>query len=344
MCSIQKSQRRPGFTLIEMLVVIAIIGILSGLITIAVQQVRISALNTTCMNNLQQIGAAMTLRHDLNAKLPPGIGWYPGAPAAPNAPGTGGWGSWAFHLLPDIGEELLYRKSMTTQPNTAGQQPQPPGTPYNSGEASMGTSTYVGTKVIKLYQCPADPSIKSHGLYQDSVYKALWGSSSYAANYLILCKVDNSYQPVGTFLESYQGTGPRLLESSIPDGTSNTILVAEKYAQCETTQFGGIARGCMWDWWEANGWYVYHPLFAGDVWWGTGIGPESKFQVRPFPFTQEAGGVCDPARTATGHTNGMQVLLADMHVKTLAASMSADTWWAACTPNSEDDLGPDWNW
>jgi prepilin-type N-terminal cleavage/methylation domain-containing protein len=67
----QRDQPRDGFSLVETLVVLGLIGILLGLLLPAIQSGRASAGRIGCQNNLKQIGAALHNYHSAHGRIPP---------------------------------------------------------------------------------------------------------------------------------------------------------------------------------------------------------------------------------------------------------------------------------
>jgi prepilin-type N-terminal cleavage/methylation domain-containing protein/prepilin-type processing-associated H-X9-DG protein len=95
---------RRAFTLVEVLVVVAIIGILIAILLPAVQAARESARCTQCTNNLKQIGIALINYHDTNGVLP--AGYISKFDSSGNDLGPG-WG-WAAAILPHMEQTPIY--------------------------------------------------------------------------------------------------------------------------------------------------------------------------------------------------------------------------------------------
>ncbi len=95
---------RRAFTLVELVVVIAIIAVLIGLLLPATQAARESARRVQCQNQVKQIVLGLQTYHDAVRFLPPA---YPGA-FDPTVDGKR-WG-WATFILPFIEQQALYEK------------------------------------------------------------------------------------------------------------------------------------------------------------------------------------------------------------------------------------------
>ena len=133
--------KRRAFTLVELLVVIAIIGILVALLLPAVQSAREAARQTSCKNNLRQVGLAMLNYESSQRRLPPGYKFVPSTTG--NANGF----SWASWLLPYLEEGNLHDQLDFDLPV------------YDASHE------YARTQSISLLLCPSD-SISPTGVVE----------------------------------------------------------------------------------------------------------------------------------------------------------------------------------
>lgn len=133
---------RRGFTLVELLVVIAVIALLIALLLPAVQRVREAARRTQCRNNLRQIGLAFHNYHDIHGMFPAAM-LYSFAYASGSAPtfyvDIPYCSTFGMKILPFIDQGNLYQSLDSRH------------TPWHPSNAS------VVQKVIPTYLCPSTP-------------------------------------------------------------------------------------------------------------------------------------------------------------------------------------------
>jgi len=197
------SQRPPGFTLVELLTVIAIIGLLIGLLLPAVQSARETARRSECQNKLRQLGIGLTAIQSLQGALPP----MRNQPAWPNDPN---YSSFVI-MLPWLDQAPLYDE-IAGGTGRPGEQYHPfmPGT--------FDTSYPPWKKRLSGFLCGSDAGLANYP-------SGVPGPSCYAAN------AGDWWQLPKTGKSGSRGifvANEGLTVADIPDGLSNTLAYAER--------------------------------------------------------------------------------------------------------------------
>jgi prepilin-type N-terminal cleavage/methylation domain-containing protein len=356
------SRRLSGFTLIELLVVIAIIAILIGLLLPAVQKVREAAARLTCQNNLKQMSLALHNCHDAQSRFPSaGSFEFGGAYLAPLM----------FHILPYIEQDNVWK--IATPVSGGGVIPL-----WNTPGA--GGTQFLRQTRIKTYVCPSDPTINTN-LARDWTpgettyafnFQVFGARTANIPTQAPGVAYPNIPTPVTSNFAAWTAVWDgRTTMTAISDGTSNTIAFAEKLSYCPGTVrnagqfFSGINNSNQHggSWWMRG---IFNsgtitganPPGATDSWpadrvspvFGGGFGADgtrwySGLSSKPITFGKPTNntvlGPCDRGLASTPH-NSMMVGLCDGSVRTVSSSVSAQTWWAACTRNGGETMNADW--
>src|SRR5687768_3899558 len=119
------TSNRRGFTLVELLIVIAIIGLLMGLLLPAVQNARETGRRTTCSNNMRNLALAI-----YDKTVSGGKGKYPAwAEQIPIQSGTQRQQlavPWTVRLLPRLESQTLYEQIQTDNGGSGFDYSKPP--------------------------------------------------------------------------------------------------------------------------------------------------------------------------------------------------------------------------
>lgn len=207
---------RPAFTLVELLVVLAIIAILIGLLLPAVQKVREAANRLSCTNNLKQLGLALHNYHNTHESFPPGL-------LSPELRVTNAEATGFTMLLPFLEQDNTYRIFDFNQPWWEKVNYQAVGTP------------------VKLFFCPSN---RASGLIDLAPMAQEWSCElppvAAGCDYAFCRGANGAVHRDGTrvplqvrglfgIVAALKGrTGTRLAD--IQDGSSNTMAMGDASA------------------------------------------------------------------------------------------------------------------
>ena len=224
---------RAAFTLVELLSVVAIIGVLVGLLLPAVQTAREAARRSTCSNKLKQLALGCLAHVDAQGVLPPNgyssviKAWAQGISPTSTGYSDSLWQRYSFLVptLPFIEQAALFAKMRTEFRTTVGS----PGTYAYSGWWYMGAAKRTR---VEVFLCPSDPlsvvgpmnpagqALGSGGVYsqgQPNNYRCNLGDAH--LHYY------NSQNGRGPFRRG--DTNPTRLKD-ISDGLSKTLMLSEQ--------------------------------------------------------------------------------------------------------------------
>ena len=332
---------RSGFTLVELLVVIAVIGVLIALLLPAVQAARESARRSQCHNNLKQQCLALHNFEQAHQTLPPFFGPFPERGTRQVE------GGWFVHILPFIEQGTITdqivanggglgqtRTTVTpaspdyapghweypadghweTVPGTGGSG----GTNHNGHTFPVNTApnrVWVGSPPVWVPGTGTAPvySFQNHGL--DAVNDARFGlvqcpsDSSAPKEFRVTFRFNTQWgltNYLGNF-HAFSVNGNRLKArrlAEVTDGLSNTVLLGEGMRLCD-----GTYRLALW------GHYTFRHSHNFGVDWN-GVPNTFMFQSVPYPKK------CNNWRLQGLHLGQVSVAMGDGSVRSLSKSLT----------------------
>ena len=214
---------KKGFTLVELLVVISIIGILMGLLLPAVNSARESARRLQCCNNVKQMALAC-LAYEQQQKIFPVASNYSSAGIFDWPKMSGLRENWIILCLPQMDQQALYDEINRLLKQSTSNNIESEVTLTADKQVTM---TKCRQTVIPFFLCPSDSYARTK--YKDSSNSNLVCARCCYGASMGLRRPDYLYKTLwqSPKIRGVMGPGKTLSVSEISDGATNTILLAE---------------------------------------------------------------------------------------------------------------------
>ncbi len=303
---------RAGFTLIEAIVVIAVIGMLIALLLPAVQAARESARRLQCAANLRQLALACHNYANAQGTLPIGIPQMYDSDPALNFYGQSQ--SIFVSMLGQLDQQALYNSVN-----------------FSRSIFASSNATIYATGLDVLW-CPSDPSIRmqvEYPFYEEPFKEKVRFTSYAACTGVWYADLSDFPDPTNhARVDQINGvfTANRGISfAEIGDGTSQTMLLSERAH--------GLLTGDDFNYWH---------------WWADSVSMDTRFwtifPMNPFrkiPDTPESYSSAYTSSASSFHPNGAYFAFADGSVRFLRDSI--DSWATDATGYplgvSEDNQG-----
>ncbi|MEN6405915.1 MAG: DUF1559 domain-containing protein [Thermoguttaceae bacterium] len=286
---------RRGFTILELLVVVAVIGVLIALLLPAVQAARETARRMQCQNNLRQIGLALVNYETQWTVFPPSSCWSPGVD--PNDAGQLGnlRANWVIMVLPFLDQQALYGQFNLSRPipdaaNAAARS--------QTLAVALCPSDAYNSRPFQGSQSPQTAALGDHWARGNYAANAslgqMWHTSNTASSPWYWAALPSSPGWNNPNLRGVMGANVSIGLPQMTDGASNTVLLGE--IRAGVTDFD--ARGV----WAMSGACPSALWGHGGITGGTYIGDDYGPNC-PDPKADDVVG-CSAIRAAVGSSDG----------------------------------------